>query len=242
MNTDLANDLSSVFEAFKDKLTRFIALSEQFKNNFNQSEPNQNTETVVLLLVLQCKDFLIALYQLKTDEISANSSQLTIARSFLEALIRFDYVSSCGDVARKNLVYTDARALNKRNKKWYEAYSSTLYPEKVANTALKKTKNDGCEDLHGFFEVLQKCPSRLDGSILKKNELYSTYKDLCAPAHSDLSYLDNKYFKNHDDNKFDQVIFYRGIAAFLEGLIINLTPWIEAFSPNQTSKLIGKTV
>lgn len=201
MSLDKALPLAELYQSFCAELQRFQEICTKNQNSFNRFENKSNIGFILLLLCGQSHDFGVALKKLMSTGQSSTSSQMTLLRSLLECVIRIKYIELFDQIGLKNLIYTDLNARIDRYKVAEKAWPEMLKVDgKEPNAILldsearDKFKSSGCQIIGKIEKLLTEITTK--ESDIKAKELYSFYRELCPPAHSDLHYLSKKSAEN----------------------------------------------
>lgn len=190
------NDFFEFFCVELDQFQKFWSAKEDEFNGYKKKDPQAKA---VLCLAIQSFDFGRGLKALHTNG-KSSSSQMTLLRSLLECVVRIKYLMLFDD-GFQNLRYADLNSYISRYKDALKAWPDRLKvdgnepkPIQDAREAKAKFGKPLPKDFHKIETVLTQIA--LKDNEFKAQPTYSYYRELCPPAHSDLSYLHKRLFSN----------------------------------------------
>jgi hypothetical protein len=190
-----ANDFFKLFCAELDQFQEFCFAKEDEFNSCKKKDPQA---IAILSLAIQSFDFARGLKALHANG-KSSSSQMTLLRSLLECVVRIKYIDLYDQVGLNNLIRTDLDARIKRYKVAEKVWPKVLDIDDQKQNAILSDKK-ALEELEKKGFQIIKSVEVLLAKIGDKNseviaaELYSAYRELCPPAHSDLDYLLKRLF------------------------------------------------
>ena len=189
------NDFFELFCAELGQFQEFCFAKEDEFNSYKNKDPQA---IAILSLAIQSFDFGRGLKALHANG-KSSSSQMTLLRSLLECVVRIKYIDLYDQVGLNNLIYTDLDARIKRYKVAEKVWSKVLDVDNQKHNAnlsdkkaLEDVKKKGSEIIKSVEILLARIGDK--NSEVKAAELYSAYRELCPPAHSDLDYLLKRLF------------------------------------------------
>lgn len=191
-----ANDFFEFFCVELDQFQKFCFAKEDEFNGYKKKDPQA---IAVLCLAIQSFDFGRGLKALHTNG-KSSSSQMTLLRSLLECVVRIKYLVLFDD-GFQNLRYADLNSYISRYMDALKAWPDLLKvdgkepkPIEDAREAKAKFGKPLPKNFHKIETLLMQIA--LKDSEFKAQSTYSSYRELCPPAHSDLGYLHRRLFSS----------------------------------------------
>lgn len=211
-----ANDFFQLFCAELDQFKKFCFAKE---DEFNSYKKKDTQAVAILSLAIQSFDFGRGLKALHTNG-KSSSSQMTLLRSLLECVVRIKYLILCDD-GFQNLRYADLNSYISRYTDALKAWPDRLKVDDKEPKPIQDAREAKAEFGKPFPKDFQKIETLLTQIALKDSEfeaqsIYSFYRELCPPAHSDMGYLHKRFFSNEKSPFSCESEIYECATAWLQ--------------------------